>query len=79
MPDGPWVRAPRLMVYAVALADGMHVRAEVYRLRVPKGVDREVLFDHTWHPSEVTELAVVEWAQRALARWLETQLLPETD
>jgi hypothetical protein len=28
-----------------------------------------------WKPSEVTELAVVDWGRRALASWLEEQLV----
>ena len=70
---------PSLLVHAVALEDGMHVVASLRRPWVGKQGEYELLFRHVWKPAEVTELAIVEWARRALARWLEDQLLPETD
>jgi hypothetical protein len=70
---------PSLMVYAHATADGMRVSAILYKPWQSRHGEFEVLFRHQWKPAEVTELSIVEWAERALARWLEGQLLPETD
>ena len=70
---------PSLLVSAVALADGMHVVATLRQPWQGQHGTTELLFRHVWKPSEVTELTIVEWARKALARWLEDQLLPETD
>lgn len=70
---------PSLLVSAVALEDGMHVVASLRHPWQGKHGTTEVLFRHVWRPGEVTELTIVEWARKALARWLEDQLLPETD
>lgn len=78
-PQGPWAAWPSLLVYAHATAAGMRVTATLYRPKQGKHGAHEVLFRHQWRPAEVSELDIVEWARRALARWLQDQLLPETD
>lgn len=70
---------PSLMVYAHRNSRGMRISAVLYHPRMDGKGRSEVLFRHEWSPKEVTELAIVEWATRALARWLEGQLMPETD
>ena len=64
----PWRGFPSLLVYAHATADGMRVSATLYRPLKAKNGEFEVLFRHQWKPREVTELAIVEWAEKALAR-----------
>lgn len=67
------------MVYAHATQRGMRVTARLYHPTKGKNGSFETIADYSWRPREVTELAIVEWACKALARWLEGQLMPETD
>lgn len=67
---------PSLELRVYATAQGVRVSAVVW----PAGRMGErhpiTVAEATWQPSEVTELSVVDWGRRALARWLEEQMLP---
>lgn len=67
-------RYPELSLRVWATPEGMRVQALVY---LPGERYQRVLVivqDAVWQPSEVTEVSVVDWGRRALARWLEDQL-----
>ncbi len=68
------VRYPELQLRVWAEPDGVHLNA--FLLAPQGGQHRNVvtLRRAVWQPSEVTEVAVVDWGRKALASWLEEQL-----
>jgi len=65
---------PELRLRVVAEPEGVHLVAVLYLPGPTLGRPLAVLQDAVWQPSEVTEVTVVDWGRRALARWLEDQL-----
>lgn len=65
---------PELRLRVVAEPHGVRLVAVIYQAGPSIGRPLIVLQDALWQPSEVTEVAVVDWGRRALARWLEEQL-----
>jgi hypothetical protein len=66
---------PELRMRVWAQPDGVHLLALVY---LPgEKYSRKVLTlqNAVWQPSDVTELAVVDWGRRALSHWLSEQLV----
>ena len=65
---------PELRMRVWAAPEGVHLRALLY-LPGPKLTRELVVLQHAvWQPSEVTEISVVDWGRRALAKWLTEQL-----
>ena len=59
--------------------EGVCLLAQVYQLDEKGRLRSETIAQATWRPREVTEVAVVDWGQRALAAWLSRQLMePES-
>ncbi len=70
-------RYPDLHLRVWALPDGVHILAYIQRSDSGGRVHVTDVARAVWMPREVTELAVVDWAQRALAHWLQGQLEAE--
>lgn len=68
-------RYPELRLRVWAAPDGVHLRALLYQPGPKLGRSLVVLRSAVWQPHEVTEVAVVDWGRRALASWLEDQLV----
>lgn len=66
---------PELRLRVVAEASGVHLVAVLYLPGPKLGRRLIVLRDALWQPHEVTEVSVVDWGRRALASWLEEQLV----
>lgn len=67
---------PELITRVWAMSDGMHLKATMLvpgRGEYPNTV---TIAEAVWQPSEVTQVSVVDWAYRALRKWLEDQMLP---
>lgn len=70
---------PQLSLRVWCDLEGVHCRAQVYQLDELGRLRSEDIAEASWRPREVTEVAVVDWGQRALAAWLGRQLLvPES-
>lgn len=67
---------PQLSLRVYADSAGVHVYAIVETLNARGIPQRDELANVVWAPEEVTERSVVEWAARALERWLSTQVPP---
>jgi len=65
---------PELRLRVVAEPLGVRLVAVMYLPGPSVGRPVIVLRDALWQPSEVTEVAVVDWGRRALASWLTEQL-----
>ena len=65
---------PELSLRVYAATDGMHLSAFLWLPGPHFGRPRRLIREAVWQPSEVTELAVVDWGRRALSSWLEEQL-----
>jgi len=65
---------PELRLRVVAEPLGVRLVAVLYQPGPSVGRPVIVLRDALWQPSEVTEVAVVDWGRRALASWLSEQL-----
>lgn len=65
---------PELRLRVVAEPLGVRLVAVMYLPGPSIGRPLIVLQDALWQPSEVTEVAVVDWGRRALAHWLTEQL-----
>lgn len=61
---------PSLHLMVWADKDGMNLKATVYVGSGVRGRRRTDIAFATWRPQEVTERSVVEWGERALAKWL---------
>lgn len=59
--------------------DGVHLCAYVYRLAPAGRLEHISIAKASWRPSEVTEVAVVDWGRRALESWLRQQVLPSVE
>lgn len=70
-------RFPELWLRVWATPRGIRLMAILYLSGPRYGRKVETIADATWQPSQVTEVAVVDWGQRALAAWLTKQLVPE--
>lgn len=66
---------PELSLRVYAAPDGMHLSAFLWLPGPHVGRPYLPLREAVWQPSEVTEVAVVDWGRRALASWLEEQLV----
>lgn len=66
---------PELTMRVWATPKGMRLMAMVYLPGEKYSRPLIVLQDAVWQPSEVTEVAVVDWGRRALVKWLEEQLV----
>jgi len=66
---------PELRMRVYAAPDGVHLVALLYGPGPKFGRPFQILRRAVWQPSEVTEVAVVDWGRRALASWLEEQLV----
>jgi hypothetical protein len=53
----------------------MHLSAFLWQPGPHVGRRYILLRQAVWQPSEVTEVSVVDWGRRALASWLEEQLV----
>lgn len=62
-----------------ATAQGVRLTAVLWPAGVIGMRKPQTLAEAVWQPSEVTELLVVEWAERALRKWLEEQMLTDID
>jgi hypothetical protein len=62
-----------------AAGDGIHLRALLYLPGPKLARSLIVLQSAVWQPREVTEVSVVDWGRRALARWLEEQLVSSAE
>lgn len=67
---------PELILRVWAMGDGMHLKAVVNVPSAGEYPNTVTLSEAVWQPSEVTEVAVVDWGYRALRSWLEAQMLP---
>lgn len=66
---------PELHLRVFATPVGMKLVASLYYPETePYNRRVEVLTEAVWQPREVTEESVVDWGQRALARWLAGRL-----
>ena len=72
-PYKAWAWFPSLHLLVWADKDGMNLKATIHRPQKGGQSTHETIAKATWHPSEVTELSVVDWGQRALVAWLEEQ------
>ncbi len=68
-------RQPQLTLRVWAELDGVHLLAQVHRVDPAGRLRVEEVARATWRPRAVTEISVVDWGRRALASWLERQLL----
>ena len=68
-------RYPELSLRVWATPEGMKLLALLYMPGGRYSRPLVVLQSAVWQPSEVTEVAVVDWGRRALAKWLEDQLV----
>jgi len=66
---------PELRMRVFAAPDGVHLVALLYHPGPKYGRPMTILRRACWQPSEVTEVSVVDWGRRALASWLEEQLV----
>ncbi|SRR6266568_1925317 len=62
---------PGLHLLVWATRDGMRLSLVIYHSKPGQRRSCTVLRDATWRPARVTEAALVDWAARALASWLE--------
>lgn len=67
---------PELVTRVWAMDDGMHLKAWMNVPSAGQYPNTVTLAEAVWQPSAVTEVAVVDWAYRALRNWLEEQMLP---
>ena len=65
---------PELRMRVWAAPDGVHLLALLYMPGERYSRELITLQNAIWRPSEVTEIAVVDWGRRALAHWLAEQL-----
>lgn len=70
---------PELRMRVYAAEDGVHLVALLYGPGSHFERPYTVLQHAVWQPREVTDVAVVDWGRRALADWLERQLLEPED
>lgn len=70
---------PELQLRVCARPDGMHLRAVLWLPGQKVGRPYIVLQKAVWQPREVTEVSVVDWGRRALAKWLEEQLVSSAE
>jgi hypothetical protein len=61
---------PQLTLRVWAECDGVHLLAYVQTWNTVRGVVHEDIARAVWQPVGVTEWDVVDWARRALTRWL---------
>ena len=66
---------PELSLRVWATPEGMRIQALVYMPGERYQRALVIVQDAVWQPREVTEVSVVDWGRRALAAWLERQLL----
>jgi hypothetical protein len=67
---------PQLTLRVYADSVGVHVYAIVETLSAKGVPQRDEIANVVWAPEEVTERSVVDWAHRALERWIATQVPP---
>lgn len=67
-------RFPELWLRVWATPNGIRLMAILYLVGPRYGRRVETIADATWKPSQVTEVSVVDWGQRALSAWLARQL-----
>jgi hypothetical protein len=66
---------PSLYMHIYAAAEGVRVHAFVDRMDHLGRLQRLEIAQVTFRPPAVTEMLVVEWGQRCLAKWLRDQVL----
>ena len=72
-------RYPDLHLRVWAQPDGVHCLAYIQRCDAQGKLSRSEVARAVWRPSAVTEVSVVDWGRRALAKWLEDQVIPTVE
>lgn len=68
---------PALYLHLYCNFSGVHCTAHVDWLAEDGHLHRTTIAHASWKPPAVSERLVVEWAHRALGRWLEDTLEPD--
>lgn len=72
-------RYPDLHLRVWAAHDGVHILSYIQRRDAAGALQVTEVARARFMPREVTELGVVDWGRRALAAWLEDQVLPTVE